>query len=712
MNGMEPLKKGTVLASRFQILNVLSQGQTAIQYQAADRRLDTLCIVREWAPYNCSREPNGSISTREWPPGVLHRLKWDYVRLGKELRRAAIPALREPYLEFVENRTGYWALEFLVDPQPLSLWIHSGQPWPLQQGRQLLYALLEILERLHRQGLRHGDLRPSNLLLVQNKPVLVDPGLEREWLADYTRQAAQWLDPRIAAPEQLLPLGPRGPWTDIYSACALVWWLITGAAVPESVAEKSAALLILEGDRDLCDALQSGLNPDPYLRPRSCQQLREILLGQRKPPPESPTWAELDKQLAKVQKLKAGRNECPSCEGIIHLVRAKPEFSSWITGAPLVRRGLKRQSCAACKVGVLKEVNNQDVPRFCPKCKTGWLWTQTIGLPWGGKHYTCETCKSEVHFRGELAHTSDDDQLRTWEQIRTASGRAEFAWCCDYCSAQFDVQPNGEWKLIHPDRIQEELTQLDPDEWARLAQRLWAGAGDFTSTDQDEDYFGDARGMSLLRSHHPEHPWSGCFLEHERSQWVASGKMSAAQGLLCNQCNLELDIGQENQHWKLVNPGTGERAETLKPYLGEEMDFAAWHAIARGLPKPDEIPLLQQVLNESIVQSWIRGELGTEPFWESPAWDARQKKGVLTFWSKGFRFDRGLRKTKHTWAQIASVQAVSKSSVQVVLRDETTHHYQLDDSVLGLDLELGFRKIAINAYDLAERCDKLYINRD
>ena len=86
-------------------------------------------------------------------------------------------------------------------------------------------TLLEVLATVHADGLRHGDLKPSNVILTEGRLVLVDPSYDQDCLGTL----------RYAAPE-LVGILPGGgtPKSDLYSLGMLLAEIALGTPLHQS----------------------------------------------------------------------------------------------------------------------------------------------------------------------------------------------------------------------------------------------------------------------------------------------------------------------------------------------------------------------------------------------------------------------------------------------------------------------------------------------
>jgi serine/threonine protein kinase len=125
----------------------------------------------------------------------------------------------------------YIVLE-LMPGRTLEDLVQERGPMPLADALHCALDLIEGLEQVHRLGVIHRDVKPSNCFLDEEGRVKVgDFGLARSLRAStkLTRTGAFVGTPLFAAPEQVLsqPLDARA---DVYAVCATLYYLLTGKA--------------------------------------------------------------------------------------------------------------------------------------------------------------------------------------------------------------------------------------------------------------------------------------------------------------------------------------------------------------------------------------------------------------------------------------------------------------------------------------------------
>src|SRR6201999_3530760 len=100
---------------------------------------------------------------------------------------------------------------------------------------RLATGLLSGLSAVHAQGFLHRDIKPSNIIIRRDGvPVLIDFGAARQAMGERTRTLTGVLTPQYAPIEQYALDGKQGPWSDIYSAAAVLHHALAGEPPPEA----------------------------------------------------------------------------------------------------------------------------------------------------------------------------------------------------------------------------------------------------------------------------------------------------------------------------------------------------------------------------------------------------------------------------------------------------------------------------------------------
>ncbi|MDH6586516.1 hypothetical protein M2161_005622 [Streptomyces sp. SAI-133] len=120
--------------------------------------------------------------------------------------------------------------------------VTDGGPLPEHSVRVLGAGLAEALAAVHELGLVHRDVKPSNVLLTVDGPLLIDFGIARatDGTASLTSTGVSIGSPGYMAPEQILSKGVSAA-ADVFSLGAVLAYGATGT--PPFPGDSSASLL-------------------------------------------------------------------------------------------------------------------------------------------------------------------------------------------------------------------------------------------------------------------------------------------------------------------------------------------------------------------------------------------------------------------------------------------------------------------------------------
>jgi serine/threonine protein kinase len=144
----------------------------------------------------------------------------------------------------------------------------------LPSAARVVSAVAASLHRAHAQGVLHLDLRPANVLLAEDRRVL----LRGAGLAGTAPAAWRTVGAARAflAPEVLEGGDVQPDWrADVYGCCALLFALLRMEPPPADA--DAARRALAEAPEPLRDVVARGLSKDPRARPSSCVAIAEAL---------------------------------------------------------------------------------------------------------------------------------------------------------------------------------------------------------------------------------------------------------------------------------------------------------------------------------------------------------------------------------------------------------------------------------------------------
>ena len=156
---------GELLAERFRIVHEVGQGGMGIVYEAMDLQLDRRVALK------CAKSGHGN----RLPPEARAAREVSHFNVCK------VHDLHKVVTEFGD--LDFLSMEF-VDGETLSQRMNREGPLPGREAREIALQICSGLAQAHRQGVIHGDLKCSNVILARSpeggvRAVITDFGLAK-----------------------------------------------------------------------------------------------------------------------------------------------------------------------------------------------------------------------------------------------------------------------------------------------------------------------------------------------------------------------------------------------------------------------------------------------------------------------------------------------------------------------------------------------------
>ena len=254
-DNVQALPPGTRLGD-YRLDGMIGHGGFGITSRAFDTQLAKFVAIKEYLPVEVAvRQADGQMVPRS--ARSAEDFTWGRERFLDEAR--ALARFRHPHIVpvmryFEANGTAYTVMEFEDGKNVSELLRAPGGRLPADDVQRLAHSLVGGLSAVHAQGFLHRDIKPSNIIIRRDGvPVLIDFGAARQAMGERTRTLTGILTPQYAPIEQYALDGKQGPWSDIYSAAAVLHHTIAGQPPPDAASRVGVdpyrALAATQADR-------------------------------------------------------------------------------------------------------------------------------------------------------------------------------------------------------------------------------------------------------------------------------------------------------------------------------------------------------------------------------------------------------------------------------------------------------------------------------
>lgn len=255
------LEKGTRIKNRYEIIELLGKGGFGETYKAMDHLLNRVVAMK------CSET------------SLAHEAK-----IMRALQN--VPNISHLYDYFTVKKNHYIVMKLIKGQSLEAIRKENGGSIKIQLLKKMLPSVLITLEQMHDRGIIHRDISPGNFLVgEEDRCYLIDFGsatsIKESSLFNKQVFAHQGLD----APESG-KVSEQGPWTDVYSLCVSILFLLSGEGIPAPEHRVPydpvpGMLSKLSLTAKMQNALVKGLSLEKTKRHQSIQAFAKEFLGGR-----------------------------------------------------------------------------------------------------------------------------------------------------------------------------------------------------------------------------------------------------------------------------------------------------------------------------------------------------------------------------------------------------------------------------------------------
>ena len=208
----DDLKPGTVLAGRYEILQLLGRGGMGAVYKARDTELDRTVALKLIRP-ELARNPE-----------ILRRFKQELILARQVTHKNVIRIFDLGQSDGIKFIT----MDFVEGRDVRNHLLEIGK-FPPDQAARLMLQICRALEAAHSEGVIHRDLKPQNIMLdAKGRVYVMDFGIARSaHLPGMTQTGAL-----IGTPEYMSPEQARGEklteHSDLFSLGVIFYEMLTG----------------------------------------------------------------------------------------------------------------------------------------------------------------------------------------------------------------------------------------------------------------------------------------------------------------------------------------------------------------------------------------------------------------------------------------------------------------------------------------------------
>lgn len=290
------LLPGTILHQRYMAGHSMGSGDFSITYIGYDLMELKKVTIKEYYPRNCSSRMVGSSELTIFEDDRkedFYRGFDTFMKNSKILASEEIPGMVKLEDCFRENNTAYIVQEYL-EGRTLEEYLEKSRTISMGQALEMMLPVLDVLSQLHQREMYHFRVNPQNIFITEFGEVkLMDFGGYQLHATNRAKKISSMDADVYMAPElkTMSVIENRGE-ADVYSACAVLYRMITGMEPIEGVERIHSDRLVspeqygVKLSKNQNNVIMNGLATNPKTRTKTIaeliQQLSSIRTVERK----------------------------------------------------------------------------------------------------------------------------------------------------------------------------------------------------------------------------------------------------------------------------------------------------------------------------------------------------------------------------------------------------------------------------------------------
>jgi serine/threonine-protein kinase len=224
------LASGTILQSgKYTIERIIGSGGFGITYYARHNVFGRYYAIKEFfiSGYCVRNSQNRTVMLQGMSQDFFDKYLQKFINEASTLSHLNHPNIVKVADIFRENGTAYIVMNH-VEGQTLQQIVENKGKLDYATAVNYIAQIAEAVNYIHTQNVLHRDIKPDNIIITpDNRAILIDFGSAREFDNDPNATKAI-LTPGYAPPEQYAAISKKGPYSDVYSLGATLYFVLTG----------------------------------------------------------------------------------------------------------------------------------------------------------------------------------------------------------------------------------------------------------------------------------------------------------------------------------------------------------------------------------------------------------------------------------------------------------------------------------------------------